>query len=166
MKYNFETTLERDIDLMIIEEFLADADFASIFTSAVGIHGDYTVEEVFHSKFDSSLGESDIVFILKIKGRRHAIHIEDKINAQAMPSQYERYVKRAEKDISLGKYDSFSIVITAPKNYLLSNAETQKYPNHVSYEKLLSYFCDKGGSRATVSDRKIQPQRAHKESPI
>ena len=37
MKIQFDTTLERDIDLLIMEEFIADKMFARIFLEAVGI---------------------------------------------------------------------------------------------------------------------------------
>ena len=44
MKIQFDTTLERDIDLLIMEEFVADKDFAQIFLNAVGLNRDYIVK--------------------------------------------------------------------------------------------------------------------------
>ena len=41
MKIQFDTTLERDIDLLIMEEFVADKDFARIFLNAVGLNCDF-----------------------------------------------------------------------------------------------------------------------------
>jgi hypothetical protein len=106
MEIKFDTTLERDMDLLIMEEFVCSANFAKIFLDTVGIHSDYSIEEVIHSMRDADLGESDIVFILNIDGKRHAIHIEDKIDALAMPNQRGRYSLRAEKDIASGQYDA------------------------------------------------------------
>ena len=140
MEIQFDTVLERDMDLLIMEEFLADQGFAKIFLDAAEIHKTYTVEKVIHSKMDLELGESDIVFILNIDGKKHALHIEDKINAIAMLMQHDRYFMRGNKEVSLGEYDSFSVVLTAPEKYLSVNAEAQKYKYQVPYEDLLSFF--------------------------
>ena len=99
MKIRFDTTLERDIDLLIMEEFVSNEDFANIFLKAANVRGAYKIEEVIHSKTDAELGESDIVLVLNINNKKHAIHIEDKIDAIAMPEQHDRYDKRAEKAI-------------------------------------------------------------------
>ena len=91
MKFQFDTTLERDIDLLIMEEFVSDKDFAQLFLDAVGLNCDCIVKDVINSKTDVALGESDVVIILEVNGKRHAIHIEDKIDALAMPRQHDRY---------------------------------------------------------------------------
>ena len=103
MEIRFDTTLERDMDLLIMEEFICSPPFAKIFLDAVDIRGAYTIEEAIHSMRDADLGESDIVFILKIGERRHALHIEDKVDAIAMDEQSDRYHRRAQKDIAAGR---------------------------------------------------------------
>ena len=140
MKIKLDTTLERDMDLLIMEEFICSPQFAEIFLNTAGIQKDYTIEQVIHSMRDTDLGESDIVFILNIEGKRHAIHIEDKVDAMAMPNQCLRYSQRAEKDVATGKYDAYSILIVAPAKYLSDNQEAHKYEHQVSYEQLRSYF--------------------------
>lgn len=147
MKINIDTTLERDMDLLIVEEFIASEDFVRIFLNKIGIFDGYTIEEITHSKRDAELGESDIVLILNIKGKRHALHIEDKIDATAMPNQHGRYNKRAAKDVSLGQYDGYSIFIVAPEKYLDCNAEALKYPYRLTYEELAEYFSKQLGTR-------------------
>lgn len=148
MNIKIDTTLERDIDLLIIEEFVSDTEFAKIFLEAVGIASGYSVEEAVHSKTDADFGESDIVFILNINGKRHALHIEDKIDAIAMPDQSGRYDYRAEKDIAAGEYDSYSVLIVAPENYLEVNTEAKKYPHQVKYEQLRDFFVSKNDIRS------------------
>lgn len=148
MKIQIDTTEERDIDLLIIEEFISDSDFASIFLNAAGISGAYAVEKAIHSKTDVDLGESDIVFILNINGLRHALHIEDKIDAIAMKNQSGRYIKRAEKDIANGEYDTYSVLIVAPQKYLDNNEEAKKYPHQVKYEQLQEHFKSKKDTRS------------------
>ena len=148
MEIRLDTTLERDIDLLIMEEFISDEAFAKILLDAVGICNSYGIDKAIHSKTDADLGESDIVFILNISGKRHALHIEDKIDAIAMPRQHDRYNLRAQKDIADGQYDSYSVLIVAPEKYLANNKEAQKYAHHVTYEKLRDYFLRKTDIRS------------------
>lgn len=163
MKIQFDTTLERDIDLLIMEEFISDKEFARIFLDSVGINEPYNVEKVIHSKTDADLGESDIVFILEINGKRHALHIEDKIDAIAMPKQHDRYDLRAQKDIAAGQYDSYSVLIVAPTKYLAVNKEAQKYKHQVNYEQMREYFLSKTDARSqyklALIDRAIFEQK-------
>lgn len=148
MNIKIDTTLERDIDLLILEEFISDPEFAKIFLNAAGINEDYIVEDAIHSKRDSEYGESDIVFILNINGKRHALHIEDKIDAIAMPNQSGRYLNRAEKEIGAGEYDLYSVLIVAPEKYLEANAEAHNYPNKVKYEQMRDFFASKNNIRS------------------
>jgi hypothetical protein len=163
MKFQFDTTLERDIDLLIMEEFVADKDFAQIFLDAVGLNCDYIVKDVIHSKTDAALGESDVVIILEVNGKRHAIHIEDKIDAIAMPRQHDRYDMRAQKDIEAGEYDAYSVLIVAPKKYLESNKEAKKYAHQVKYEQMREHFAIKDDARSryklALIDRAIYEQK-------
>lgn len=148
MNIKIDTTLERDIDLLILEEFISNLDFASIFLNTVGIGDSYTIEEVIHSKMDAEFGESDIVFILNVSGKRHALHIEDKIDAIAMQNQSGRYHDRAKKDIAADEYDEYSVLIVAPEKYLEANKEAHKYTHKVKYEQLRDYFLTKDDIRS------------------
>lgn len=148
MNIKIDTTLERDIDLLILEEFISNPEFASIFLKAVGISDAYTIETAIHSKMDAELGESDIVFVLNINGKRHALHIEDKIDAIAMQNQSGRYHDRAKKDIAQGEYDEYSVLIVAPEKYLEANKEAHKYTHNVKYEQLQDYFSTKADIRS------------------
>jgi hypothetical protein len=164
MDIKLDTTLERDMDLLIMEEFICSPQFARIFLDAVGIKCDYTIGQVIHSMRDIDLGESDIVFILNIGNKRHALHIEDKIDALAMPNQSRRYALRAEKDIAAGKYDEYSVLIVAPAKYLSANQEAQKYEHQVQYEQLRAYFAVRKDLRSqyklALIDRAIYDQKA------
>ena len=163
MNIRLDSVMERDIDLLIMEEFVANDDFARIFLDSAGIIGDYVLKEVIHSKTDTSLGESDIVIIIENNGNRHALHIEDKIDAQAMPRQYERYVMRCEKDVAVGEYDAYSVLIVAPQKYLELNSEAKKYKYQVKYEKIREYFAANEDNRSkykiALIDRAIIEQK-------
>ena len=149
MTIQIETTLERDIDLLILEEFISEPAFAQIFLNAVGIHEKYEILRAIHSKTDARLGESDIVFILKLAGKRYALHIEDKIDAIAQENQSGRYYERIQKDIAAGEYDAGAVLIVAPQKYLDANKEAQKYGSKVTYEQLREYFAARQDIRSS-----------------
>lgn len=147
MKLHWDTVLERDIDLLIIEEFVINRTFAKIFTDQLKIRDDYEIEDVFHSKRDIELGESDILIILNTGKEKIGLYIENKIDAQAMAEQCKRYFLRAEKDRNSGLFNCFAIFITAPRNYLKNNSEAKKYPFTVSYEIMRDYFTTDDNAR-------------------
>lgn len=160
MKIQIEKTYERDIDLLIIEEFISNKDFAEIF---LGKTTDYVIENVIHSKIDGSFGESDVVIIINQNGKRHALHVEDKIDAIAMEEQHARYHKRAQNDIAKGEYDTYSVYIVAPEKYLDTNKEASKYERKIKYEELRDYFASKKDLRSkyklALIDKAIEEQK-------
>ena len=130
---------ERDIDLLLAEEFTLNPSIVELFLSETeyakaSIPGVDTVEI---SHVEANLGESDVTVILD---DRTAILIEDKIDAIAMPDQCGRYFKRGQKGIKDGSYDRFFVFIVAPEEYIATNAEAKKYPYAVSYQKLIQLF--------------------------
>lgn len=137
--YDFKDVRERDMDFMMMEEFCASQEFADLFLAKVGKAGAEVVR-VYHSKYEKHMGESDMIVVCMWEGERHALLIEDKIDADAMPYQSSRYFDRAEEDVLKGEYASYDIFITAPENYLRSNHEAGLYPNSVSYEEIEQYM--------------------------
>ena len=137
--FNFGRVFERDIDFLIMRNFVSSAGFAELFLGQLGIAG-IELLSIEHSLTDTELGESDITIKLKNGEEVFCLLIEDKIDADAMPEQYRRYVKRANKDIANGTYSDYAIFITAPEAYLAVNKEAQKYPHRLSYETMRDYF--------------------------
>ncbi len=148
MEFKIEKTLERDIDFLILEEFVSSPSFAEMFLKAVGITETYTIKQAIHSKTDAEFGESDIVFILEINEKLHALHIEDKIDAIAQKNQSGRYYERAEKEKAVGEYDEYSVLIVAPEKYLEVNKEAHKYTHQVKYEQMRDYFATQNDIRS------------------
>lgn len=138
MEFNMENVYERDIDLYIINKFINDSKFKELFLGKINCQN-YHVCKCLHS-FSDEDGESDITIILENDNRKIGLLIEDKINAIAMPKQYERYILRAEKQKHEGLFDNYYIFIIAPKTYIDSNNEAQKYDNKISYEEILDYI--------------------------
>ena len=132
--------VERDIDLLVLEEMVSNPDFLSVFVKKLGINYGVEIVSYFHSVMDRDLGESDITVIINNNGKNHALLIENKIDAIAMRNQSGRYQDRGLKGIKNGNFEGFDVFIIAPSKYLESNHEAIKYPNRVSYEEMKEYF--------------------------
>lgn len=151
----FNDVLETNMDFLFLEEFVSSPDFLKLFLSKVNIKSG-KVLEIEQSKTHSELGESDITLIIETDNKRHGLLIENKIDATAMPEQYRRYVARGKVGIKNGDYESFDVFIVAPKKYLDSNAEAQKYPNKVEYEECANYFKSCSDTRSFCKLQQIE----------
>ncbi len=140
---SFGNVQERDMDLMFMESLLTDVGFLRLFLNKAEIEGSVEVLNVALSETDPEFGESDITVLLSVDGKKHALLIEDKINAPAMQDQCNRYSKRADKAISKGEYENFSVFIICPKAYYTANDEAKKYENFITYEDCIDYFSEK-----------------------
>lgn len=100
--------------------------------------------------------------IIEVNGERHGLLIEDKVDAQAMPEQCDRYIKRGGFGVKEGYYSSFHVFIIAPEKYLSENIEAQKYPQKVKYEDCLDYFSRDIDARKSFKLEQIK-QAIHKQ---
>jgi hypothetical protein len=133
---------ERDIDLIVMEEFSVNDEFRDWFSSR--IYGETIFLEIigtWHSVVVEDLGESDIVFVFQAHtGQRIALLIENKINALPQPKQSKRYKIRGQKGIMKGDWDEFRTCLIAPSKYFGSIKNTESYDTVIAYEELLSFF--------------------------
>lgn len=136
MEIVIKNVQEKDIDFLFIREFSSNVQFFSLFLDEK-IYKSFKVEKIIHSLMDDSLGETDITVILSNNKIRHALLIENKINAIAMPEQSSRYQQRGDKQVKEGLYNSYDVFIVAPQEYLDNNSEAKKYPNKISYERIM-----------------------------
>ena len=129
------------MDLLIIEEFISDRNFARLFLDKLQLSDDYTIHKASHSLADLD-GESDITLILQYPDKRVALLIEDKIDAQTMPEQSGRYHKRAQNAILRGEYDCYYVMLAAPADYHREheNDNNAVYEHRVYYEELREYL--------------------------
>ena len=139
IQFDFKSIREKDIDLLLIEEICYNDVIRNAFLSQISDKAlsEIRVTEAIHSRTDAEFGESDITIILDTNCGKHALLIEDKIDAVAMPDQAKRYILRGEKGIKAGLYHRYSVFIVAPKKYLESNEEAKKYEHRISYEQIL-----------------------------
>lgn len=149
MNNHFSKMFERDIDLLIIQEFIDKRSFADLFLKQVGIADDeeYIITDTYQSLY-SQEGESDITIILNRNGKRFGVFIEDKINAITMNEQSNRYFVRAETLKKQKQLDDYVVFLAAPKSYINSHKDDKnaQYSYFVSYEEMLSVIGEYNGA--------------------
>ena len=151
----FRDVSERDMDLLFLEELASSPEFLDIFLSKVNLSG-ATVCSVEQSKTDVKLGESDITVVVCKDNQKYGLLIEDKIDAEAQPNQYGRYIDRGETGKKNGEYIDYFVFIIAPKAYLVANEEAKKYRYQVEYEECLQYFKSKDNIRSKFKAQHIE----------
>lgn len=130
MELILKAAFERDVDLVLVRAFYERNRAAQLFLE----EGDILLE-VQHSAMELH-GESDLQVIVQRNGLRHAILIEDKVDAPAQPDQYLRYCERGDRGKAEGRWVDYTVYIAAPHKYLECDREAKKYPNKVSYEEI------------------------------
>jgi len=133
---------ERDIDLLLAEEFIVSKEFADWFLAKTKFSGDKAiVRDVYVSKSDTT-GESDllIVYVREVDSKLFAIHIEDKIDAPLQPEQESRYLLRAQGEVRQGKYADFDVVLCAPEFYRANQPDASEFQKFVSYEDMANFI--------------------------
>lgn len=133
---------ERDIDLLMLEEFLSTKAFGAWFIHQ--LFGDKAgVGECVGAvrSVTQSSGESDLeVEYLSADGARTLLLIENKIGAGLQPQQAERYIDRGSDYVDRGRCRSFYTVIVAPDRYFASEDQTKGFHFRLNYESLRSWF--------------------------
>ena len=155
--------MERDTDLLFLEEWCVNDEFAQWILERFGISEKFSRFDGFHSVTDPQYGESDLLLIAENGSNKVAILLENKVDAIAQESQAERYFLRAEKvkqDLGLSHV---AVGIIAPNNYLLNNQEANNYPFRISYESTAEWFAAKtdirSQYRAAVIKAAIEKER-------
>jgi hypothetical protein len=137
-----ERKYERDIDILLAEEFAVSPAFATWFLehteTFAGVKA--SVSDVYVSKSDST-GESDLVVIFDKGGdSRFALLIEDKIDAPLQPEQEARYRLRAEAEVLRGDYSDYQLILCSPEIYRVTHPEVGSFDAFVSYEAIDTFL--------------------------
>jgi hypothetical protein len=138
-----ERKYERDIDLLLAEEFSVSPAFATWFLNQTSSFSGVPAQvvEVYVSRSDTT-GESDLVVVFEKQGgdSRFALHIEDKIDAPLQPEQEVRYRLRAETEILHKLYSVFEVILCSPEAYRLVHPEASTFEAFVSYESVSEFL--------------------------
>jgi hypothetical protein len=140
------TVTERDIDLLLMEEFHISDDFVAWFCSEIGLAG-VSPAGAWHSLSDTD-GESDLLLRVLKDGRRIGVLIENKVSAPEQDLQAERYHLRGIRCREQGKLDDYVTVMCAPQRYLDALNPKSVYEHRFAYERIASWFSKQQGRRA------------------
>ena len=142
-----EAVRERDIDLLVLEEFYCSESFLLWFCQRVlgALDEPHILVGAFHAVTHPRLGESDLVLIMDLGEKRVAILIENKIDATTQPEQPGRYRQRGQEGIESGDWKAFRTCMIAPQRYLDSTDDASHYDSQISYETLRDWFRESGG---------------------
>lgn len=129
---------ERDIDLLLMEEFQVSDEFVSWFCDCIGLE---SVEFLgaWHSVSDGD-GETDLLLTVRVNSQRIAVMIENKVGACEQAEQDARYHKRGKSAVNSGTVDDYLTVICAPGDYLAALPNDSQYQYKISYEDIAGWF--------------------------
>lgn len=133
-----ESIQERDIDLLLLEEFKSNPDFVKWFLNkTIGHETEFLLVGAWHSLTQAGLGETDIALLVEIKRGKTLFLVENKITANLQPEQESRYRKRGELRLEKGECDEYYTVLTAPKQYIDLELD---FDFHLEYEAIGDWF--------------------------
>ena len=144
---------ERDIDLLLLEDFVADRSFGRWFFNEafpdMGYIGDCVSAQ---RSVTQSNGESDLEIVFEREnGSRILLMIENKVAAGFQPKQAERYHSRATGYIEREECEGVYTVLTAPEVYFGETDSTKGFGGRVTYESLMKWFIE----HENLGDRKF-----------
>ena len=148
---------ERDVDLLLLEEFIASERFGSWFVGEA-INDPPSINTCLSARrsVTQSNGESDLELLFQVEdGSTLLVMIENKVGAGFQPLQAERYRSRSENYLLRGDCGQVLTIITAPEYYFGGSYSCKGFDGRVSYEAIMRWF--------TGSDT-IGARRAYKEA--
>lgn len=130
--------MEKDIDLLLLEEFVASQNFCNFFLSAVGKSDcKFNLIRARRSVTDSQ-GESDLELVFENDAQTFILMLENKVKASFQNDQDRRYKSRGEKYLATGVADEFSTILVAPSAYF--NGQVKGFDCRVNYEDIVDWY--------------------------
>lgn len=148
-----ECIQERDIDLLLMEEFECNEEFRAWFLERIEPNSSAgsKLAGVWHSIKEAELGESDIIVCFDTEtNSRMAVLIENKIDAELQPDQPERYLERGRIGKERGYWDEFRTCIIAPIRYV-KTTDTSAFQRQITYEELLHWFSENSNEGCRIA---------------
>ncbi len=136
---NISGVSERDIDLLLLEEFIASQIFQNLFLEKSKFKNlDLSFIEAQRSVTDST-GESDLeIYFKNNQNEVFILMIENKVNANFQKDQLQRYHQRGNNYKNHNKATDFDTILVAPKSF--HNNENKGFDFRVNYEEIIEYF--------------------------
>ena len=134
-----ERKYERDIDLLLAEEFAVSPAFATWFLAQTRFADlQAHVVDIYVSE-SVAVGESDLVVVFEERGTSRRIAFL--IDASFQPNQGLRYVERARNESKRGDYHAFEVVLCAPAAYIANmTANTEGFDSRMTYEAIAGFL--------------------------
>ena len=139
-----ESIQERDIDLILLEEFNVDKGFCNWFIDKLKLPLFEKSNIAWRSISDFGLGETDILFSYISKGEIIYVLIENKLDASFQENQYDRYLQRANKYLETKKCQKVFCVLIAPIYYCENQEDFKTF---LSYEEISDKLRDSKSDR-------------------
>lgn len=136
---------ERDVDLLLMEEFHVTGSFVEWFCNQLGFNN-AIFRGAWHSVSDSD-GETDLLLRVQLANKLIGVLIENKISATETDRQGERYHIRGSRAQHEGKFDEFVTCMCAPSAYLVGLDIGTLYQHKISYEMVADWFAQYSGAR-------------------
>lgn len=132
---------ERDIDLLLLEEFQSSPTFQEWFVRLV-LGPDQPVGRCIAAErsVTHSTGESDLEITFESAPGRTRFLIENKVNAGLQPLQAERYRERGREYLERSLCTTVHTVLVAPDRYFGASTSHKGFDFRVSYEQILDWF--------------------------
>ena len=145
-----ESIQERDIDLILLEEFNVEKSFCNWFIDKLKLPLFEKSNIAWRSISDFGLGETDILFSYISNGETIYVLIENKLDASFQENQYDRYLQRANKYVETKKCQKVFCVLTAPLHYCENQEDFKIF---LSYEEISDKFRDSKSERNIFKSR-------------
>ena len=145
-----ESIQERDVDLILLEEFTADYSFCQWFTRELHLPQLTATNGAWRSISAFGLGETDILFSYNSNDKKIFLLIENKLDATFQEEQFNRYLKRGNEYVSKKECDSAFAVLIAPKSYCLNQTD---FENYLTYERISEKLASAGTTRSVFKSK-------------
>lgn len=139
-----ESIRERDIDIILLEEFSTDNTFCEWFIKELNLPKLDNINGAWRSISDFGLGETDILFSYQSEQKKILVLIENKLDASFQNEQFLRYQKRAEEYCANNECEEAYFVLIAPNLYCENQNDFEDF---ISYEKIKDRLIFTGSKR-------------------
>lgn len=162
----FSHAMERDIDVLLVEELKCSPAFATWFVKAAvgdaGVPLPFSSAKIVHSKrrmMNRREIDIEVGLLNEAGGSAGVVFVENKLDTVEQPGQAESYREEAEHLVGLGVHPRAITVLTCPSGYAASHAAfAAKFDAVVSYEDVREFLAQ----RASTETGEIAARLTHR----